>query len=89
MLAEHYTRTADVSDPVVVTTPNASGRIDERVEAAGGRVERIHLGSLHVGIADVRADATDETEVVFAAEPWKHIHTAFGGGSTALLAQRC
>ncbi|MFU1781968.1 phosphopentomutase/phosphoglucosamine mutase [Haloarcula japonica] len=79
MLAEHYTRAADVSDPVVVTTPNASGRIDERVEAAGGRVERIHLGSLHVGIADVRADATDKTEVVFAAEPWKHIHTAFGG----------
>jgi len=79
MLAEHYTRAADVSDPVVVTTPNASGRIDERVEAAGGRVERIHLGSLHVGIADVRANATDETEVVFAAEPWKHIHTAFGG----------
>jgi phosphomannomutase len=79
MLAEHYTRATAVSDPVVVTTPNASGRIDERVEAAGGRVERIHLGSLHVGIADVRAGATDETEVVFAAEPWKHIHTAFGG----------
>ncbi|MFB6224141.1 MAG: phosphopentomutase/phosphoglucosamine mutase [Haloarcula sp.] len=79
MLAEHYTRAANVADPVVVTTPNASGRIDERVEAAGGRVERIHLGSLHVGIADVRADATGETDVVFAAEPWKHIHTAFGG----------
>ena len=79
MLAEHYTRAADVSNTVVVTTPNASGRIDERVKAAGGRVERIHLGSLHVGIADIRAAATDGTEVVFAAEPWKHIHTAFGG----------
>ncbi|WP_424004022.1 phosphopentomutase/phosphoglucosamine mutase [Haloarcula salina] len=79
MLAEHYTRAATASDPVVVTTPNASGRIDERVEDAGGRVERIHLGSLHVGIANAREDGNDETEVVFAAEPWKHIHTAFGG----------
>jgi len=79
MLAEHYTRAATASDPVVVTTPNASGRIDERVAAAGGRVERIHLGSLHVGIANARESGGDETEVVFAAEPWKHIHTAFGG----------
>jgi phosphomannomutase len=79
ILAAHYTAESDAADPVVVTTPNASGRIDERVEAAGGRVERIHLGSLHVGIADARANGTDETEVVFAAEPWKHIHTAFGG----------
>jgi phosphomannomutase len=81
-----------------VTTPNASGRIDEQVEAAGGRVERVRLGALHEGIASVYEDAdaratdaratdeqgtdaraTDETEVVFAAEPWKHIHTQFGG----------
>ncbi|WP_136715545.1 phosphopentomutase/phosphoglucosamine mutase [Halorientalis salina] len=84
ILAEHYVARSDVSDPVVVTTPNASARIDERVRAAGGRVERVHLGGLHEGIAEVRATAeeqgaTDETSVVFAAEPWKHIHPALGG----------
>jgi phosphomannomutase len=78
ILAEHYTRSADAEDPVVVTTPNASGRIDERVAAAGGRVERIRLGALHEGIARVR-EAADGGTVVFAAEPWKHIHPAFGG----------
>ncbi|SFG13707.1 Phosphomannomutase [Halopelagius inordinatus] len=76
VLSEHYVRSSDVSDPVVVTTPNASGRIDERVAAAGGRVERVRLGALHEGIASARADGGD---VVFAAEPWKHVHTAFGG----------
>ncbi len=84
ILAEHYVRaaadddadSAAESDPVVVTTPNASARIDERVRAAGGRVERVRLGSLHEGIASARADGGD---VVFAAEPWKHIHTSFGG----------
>ncbi|WP_324662013.1 phosphopentomutase/phosphoglucosamine mutase [Haloarcula sediminis] len=79
MLAEEYTDAAAVEDPVVVTTPNASGRIDERVEAAGGRVERVRLGALHEGIARVRRDAMSDTEVVFAAEPWKHIHPVFGG----------
>ena len=127
ILAEHYVETSDVADPVVVTTPNASARIDERVEAAGGRVERVRLGALHEGIAAVyeaageRADdgravddervvderavdddvvyeaaavdgtgdgdadaddgrsAADKTAVVFAAEPWKHVHPAFGG----------
>ncbi|MFB6124472.1 MAG: phosphomannomutase [Halanaeroarchaeum sp.] len=75
MLAEHYVRTAEVTDPVVVTTPNASGRIDERVDAAGGRTERIHLGALHEGIdAATRAGG----DVVFAAEPWKHIHPDHG-----------
>jgi phosphomannomutase len=78
ILAEHYTRASDAGDPVVVTTPNASGRIDERVRAAGGRVERIRLGALHEGIAAARDSATPETEIVFAAEPWKHIHPAFG-----------
>jgi phosphomannomutase len=78
ILAERYVRTSDASDPVVVTTPNASGRIDERVEAAGGRVERVRLGALHEGIAAAREAGTDGTEVVFAAEPWKHIHPAFG-----------
>jgi phosphomannomutase len=75
MLAEHYVRSAAVDDPVVVTTPNASGRIDERVDAAGGRTERVRLGALHEGIERVRqGDGT----VVFAAEPWKHIHPAHG-----------
>jgi len=79
ILAKHYTQTSEAADPVVVTTPNASGRIDERVRAAGGRVERVRLGALHEGIAAVRASGTTETAVAFAAEPWKHIHPAFGG----------
>lgn len=79
ILAEHYTRASDALDPVVVTTPNASARIDERVEAADGRVKRVRLGALHEGIASAYADGTDDTSVVFAAEPWKHIHTGFGG----------
>ncbi|GAB6877856.1 phosphopentomutase/phosphoglucosamine mutase [Halorubrum gandharaense] len=82
MLAELYTRESEADDPVVVTTPNASGRIDERVREAGGRVERVRLGALHEGIATVRAEAgasDDDTEVVFAAEPWKHVHLRFGG----------
>lgn len=89
VLAEHYTRVSDVADPMVVTTPNASGRIDERVRAAGGRTERVRLGALHEGIASAR-DA--DGDVVFAAEPWKHIHTHFGGwidgvASAAVLAR--
>ena len=76
ILASHFVRTAAVPDPVVVTTPNASARIDERVAAAGGRVERVRLGALHEGIAAARADGGD---VVFAAEPWKHVHPAHGG----------
>jgi phosphomannomutase len=76
ILASHFVRAADAADPVVVTTPNASGRIDERVRDAGGRVERVRLGALHEGIAAVRGDGGD---VVFAAEPWKHIHPDHGG----------
>ena len=86
VLAERYTRESDAADPAVVTTPNASGRIDERVRAAGGRVERVRLGALHEGIAAVREAAAaadgaggDDTRVVFAAEPWKHVHVGFGG----------
>lgn len=78
ILAEHYVRASNAGDPVVVTTPNASSRIDERVLAAGGRVERVRLGALHEGITAARAAGGDETEVVFAAEPWKHVHTSFG-----------
>lgn len=79
ILAAHYTLSSDAGDPVVVTTPNASGRIDEQVEAAGGRVERVRLGALHEGIASAREAGGSETEVVFAGEPWKHVHTAFSG----------
>ena len=76
VLAERYVRASDAADPVVVTTPNASARIDERVADAGGRTERVRLGALHEGIARVRAG---EGTVVFAAEPWKHVHPTFGG----------
>jgi phosphomannomutase len=78
MLAERYTRVSDADDPVVVTTPNASTRIDERVSDADGRVERVRLGALHEGIAAARAAGDAATEVVFAAEPWKHIHPQLG-----------
>jgi len=79
VLAERYVRESAAGDPVVVTTPNASGRIDERVRAAGGRVERVRLGALHEGIARERGAGGDDTAVAFAAEPWKHVHTRFGG----------
>ncbi len=92
ILAEQYTRESDANDPVVVTTPNASARIDERVREAGGRVERVRLGALHEGIASALERGDEGTEVVFAAEPWKHIHTQFGGwidgvASAAVLAR--
>ncbi|WP_255195984.1 phosphomannomutase [Halorarius litoreus] len=92
ILAEHFVRVSDVADPVVVTTPNASARIDERVRAAGGRVERVRLGALHEGIARERENGTEDTQVVFAAEPWKHIHPRHGPwidgvASAALLAR--
>ena len=79
ILAAHYTSRSDGADPVVVTTPNASERIDEQVAAAGGRVERVRLGALHEGIASALAAGTNETRVTFAAEPWKHVHPTFGG----------
>jgi len=78
VLAERFVAASDAADPVVVTTPNASARIDERVRAAGGRVERVRLGALHEGIARVRASGDEGTEVAFAAEPWKHVHPAQG-----------
>lgn len=78
VLAERYVRSSRAGDPVVVTTPNASARIDERVRAAGGRVERVRLGALHEGIAAAYEAGGSETAVVFAAEPWKHVHPAFG-----------
>jgi phosphomannomutase len=78
VLAERFVAASGAADPVVVTTPNASARIDERVRAAGGRVERVRLGALHEGIAAARAAGDADTEVVFAAEPWKHIHPGQG-----------
>jgi len=78
VLARRYVSTSDVGDPVVVTTPNASGRIDEQVAEAGGRTERVQLGAVHEGIREVRDAGSEKTEVVFAAEPWKHIHPSFG-----------
>jgi phosphomannomutase len=78
VLAHHYVAGSDAVDPVVVTTPNASGRVDERVAAAGGRTERVALGALHEGVAD--ASGT----VVFAGEPWKHVHPALGGWMDAV-----
>ncbi|WP_255191589.1 phosphomannomutase [Natronobeatus ordinarius] len=79
VVAAHYARTTDADVPVVVTTPNASARIDEQVREAGGRVERVRLGALHEGIARERERGGAGTAVVFAAEPWKHVHPAFGG----------
>ncbi|MEF8900377.1 MAG: phosphomannomutase [Halovenus sp.] len=85
ILAAHYTRRCDADDPVVVTTPNASARIDERVRAAGGRVERVRLGALHEGIERVRKSGGPGTVVAFAAEPWKHIHPELGGWIDAVV----
>ncbi|MFB6309550.1 MAG: phosphomannomutase [Salinirussus sp.] len=85
VLAYHYVARSDAADPVVLTTPNASGRIDERVGAAGGRVERVALGSLHEGLSTVRDDTDDGTVVVFAAEPWKHLHPGFGSWIDAVV----
>jgi phosphomannomutase len=76
ILSEAFVADSDAADPVVVTTPNASARVDERVEAAGGRVERVALGYLHEGIESARDDGGT---VVFAGEPWKHVHPALGG----------
>jgi len=72
ILAEAYVRAEKAETPTVVTTPNASGRVDERVVAAGGQTERVRLGALHEGIA--AADGP----VAFAAEPWKHVHPDLG-----------
>lgn len=82
ILARHYVSRSSAPDPVVVTTPNASARIDKVVRTAGGRTARVRLGALHEGIDEVeRVGGT----VVFAAEPWKHIHTRFGGWIDGIL----
>lgn len=77
IIAHHFVDGSDDPEPIVITTPNASTRIDDRVNAAGGSVERTKLGGLHEGIAN--ATANTQNTVVFAAEPWKHIHPQLGG----------
>ncbi|WP_181685749.1 phosphomannomutase [Halorhabdus salina] len=77
VLSSYFVEQSDVTDPVVMTTPNVSGRVDEQVRAAGGRVERTALGLLHEGIAEVEAKG-EETAVAFAGEPWKCIHPELG-----------
>jgi len=66
VVAARYTADSDADDPVVVTTPNASARIDERVRAAGGRVERVRLGSLH---EESRANALEEARTPSSSSP--------------------
>ena len=77
ILAGYYTRRHSSvdgetdDDPVVVTTPNASARIDETVAAAGGRVERVWLrgdveAAPFVGFHGESVDTPDEM-VVFPA----------------------
>ncbi|MFB6201807.1 MAG: phosphopentomutase/phosphoglucosamine mutase [Halorhabdus sp.] len=77
VLSSYFVAESEAEDPVVVTTPNVSGRVDEQVRAAGGRVERTALGLLHEGIADVESEG-EETAVAFAGEPWKCIHPDLG-----------
>ncbi|PSP50121.1 phosphomannomutase, partial [Halobacteriales archaeon QH_7_69_31] len=36
------------------------------------------LGALHEGVDAALSAGGDDTEVVFAGEPWKHVHTALG-----------
>lgn len=76
ILARHFVAQSSVADPVVITTPNASARVDEQVDDAGGDTVRTALGTLHEEMA--RIEASDRT-VVFAGEPWKHIHPQLGG----------
>lgn len=74
ILAEFYVKRHTGTTPVVITTPNASARIDDRVEHQGGQITRVPLGGLHEGFQQSRQDET----IVFAAEPWKHIHPPLG-----------
>lgn len=78
MLARSFTSYADIERPVVITTPNASARIDDAVTEAGGAVERTKLGGLMEGIDQVNHRGDTNERVVFAAEPWKHLFPGFG-----------
>jgi len=55
----------------VLTTPNTSPRVDDTVREAGGGVRRVELGTV--------SEAVRDNDVVFAAEPWKHVFPGFGG----------
>jgi len=59
---------------LVVTSIDTSSVIDEVVEAAGGHVVRVPLGSLQE-----RLSSDSRREIVFASEPWKPIFTDLGG----------
>ncbi|MDY6765628.1 MAG: phosphomannomutase [Halobacteria archaeon] len=72
VLASDAVKRSSVSEPVVVTTPNTSSKIDEKVEKEGGDVERVPLGGLPEALEG-------RNDVVFAAEPWKHMFPDFGG----------
>lgn len=86
MLATSFSRHASVDHPIIVTTPNASARIDDAVITHGGSVERTPLGGLIEGIDSVRRRNTPGERVVFAAEPWKHLYPDFGMWIDALAA---
>jgi phosphomannomutase len=52
----------------------------------------VRLGALHEGIAAARDAGGGDTEIAFAAEPWKHVHPGLGGwidgvASAAVLAR--
>ncbi|MGY5859759.1 MAG: phosphoglucosamine mutase [Candidatus Thorarchaeota archaeon] len=59
---------------IVVASIDTSSVIDELVNAAGGTVTRMPLGSLQEFLASDKGK-----DVVFASEPWKPIFTKMGG----------
>lgn len=71
VLARDAVAGSDADEPLVLTTPNASSAVDDAVEDAGGRIERVRLG----GLPEAMAGADD---LAFAAEPWKHVFPRFG-----------
>ncbi|MFX1604418.1 MAG: phosphoglucosamine mutase [Promethearchaeota archaeon] len=58
---------------IVLTSVDTSSVIDEVVNAAGGSVVRVRLGSLQEFLATEKGE-----EVILASEPWKPIFTEFG-----------
>ncbi|MDZ7730341.1 MAG: hypothetical protein U5K37_04580 [Natrialbaceae archaeon] len=79
-VAREYVLRADQMDPVIITTPNVSARVEQVVEAEGGSVDYVPLG----GIPD-RISSPAEGSVVFAGEPWKHVHPRFGSWMDAVV----
>jgi phosphomannomutase len=68
-LARRYVGSSS-GTPKVLTTPNTSPSVDEAVREAGGEVARVGLGTVSESVRD--------GDVVFAAEPWKHVFPGFG-----------